>query len=865
MVLAAIGLQFGVGLLVRTSRVRSFLTRRLEGSFGRPVEVRQFSASLFPTPQLDAYGISVGEDPSFGNEYFLRADQLSAALRWRGFLRGRFELGTLKLDRPSLILVRDTAGQWNLERWLPAAHSEPEPGASRRPTHRLQKIEISDGRVNFKIADDKISFAFEQVEGSVEQTSAGRWRLDLQAEPFRSGVPLQLAGIVRVSGEVAGTSARLRPAHLRASWSKSSLADVFRLIHGNDLGVRGTFAGEATADSDESSLPETKDTVLGDWRFTLQARAAEIHRWDLAEREDNPRVGIRMKGRWNPALGSTEVRDVIIETPRSNFRGSASLQSTASPQFEFGVDSAGVQAADFLDWLHAFKPAVSDSIAASQYFTGAARMSGWPPKLQEAAFSSLGGRWTVPGFAATLNVRSVRGGTQRGKLVIEPFSVNVPARKAGAGDNAILENVKDTVASALPGNVTFSLQTDLDQRSGQIRAEGQLPQTETLLALAAAFGYDVRHGWDLTGRASGDLHWQWNSAGSTGWAGRADLTRATLRVAGLNRPIQLDAVRADWAGGIGRFALTKVSAFGATWSGSLERASASNRNLSDDTSPQWTFQLHADRLDAAELDRWTGPRARPTWLQRLLPSALGGSSQPAASAAVLKKIRAEGDLRAEEVAVEKVVLKAVRAHAKLNDLHLSLENAQAQWCGGSAEGRFLATLSASPVYDVSATFDHVALSQTPWLAQLANHLAGTVSGKVELKTAGIGRDALLKTLSGKGELQLSKVELRGWDLAGTMAQGEWKTGVSRWSTGAGTFHISEGGFELNALRLASPSEEFLLKGSVSYSQDADLTAESHAVGRAVRAENTVRFLTISGPLKEPKVSLEKAEAQQPGD
>src|SRR5882724_9365344 len=90
-------------------------------------------------------------------------------------------------------------------------------------------------------------------------------------------------------------------------------------------------------------------------------------------------------------------------------------------------------------------------------------------------------------------------------------------------------------------------------------------------------------------------------------------------------------------------------------------------------------------------------------------------------------------------------------------------------------------------------------------------------------------------------------------------------GTSRWTAGAGTFHLSDGGFDLNSLRLASPAGEFLLKGSVSFSEDTDLTAESHLTGRNARAENTVRFMQISGPLAEPKVSLEKATAQQPGD
>jgi uncharacterized protein involved in outer membrane biogenesis len=185
------------------------------------VEVRQFSASLFPSPQLDAYGVSVGEDPAFGQEYFLRAERLSAGLRWIGLLRGRFELGTLQLERPSLILVRDKEGRWNLERWLPTAtmtrtaSAAANSGARAPSAYHLQRIDINDGRVNFKLGDNKTSFAFLQVKGTVEQTAIGRWSLDLTAEPWRSGVPLQLAGTVRVRGDVAGTSARLQPAHFQ--------------------------------------------------------------------------------------------------------------------------------------------------------------------------------------------------------------------------------------------------------------------------------------------------------------------------------------------------------------------------------------------------------------------------------------------------------------------------------------------------------------------------------------------------------------------------------------------------------------------------------------------------------------------------
>jgi len=107
------------------------------------------------------------------------------------------------------------------------------PSARATPAYNLQKLEISDGRANFKIGDDKTSFAFMQVEGSVEQTAPGTLAVGFDGTTVAKWLSrLQIAGTVRVRGDIAGTSARLQPAHLQMSWKKSSLADVFRLIGG---------------------------------------------------------------------------------------------------------------------------------------------------------------------------------------------------------------------------------------------------------------------------------------------------------------------------------------------------------------------------------------------------------------------------------------------------------------------------------------------------------------------------------------------------------------------------------------------------------------------------------------------------------
>src|SRR5438445_13396022 len=98
-----IALQVSVSLLVRTNRGHAYLAAHLERAFGRQVEVESFDARILPSPQLDANGVTVGDDPSFGHEYFLRAEKLSATLRLMGLLRGRFAFGMLPLNEPTLI------------------------------------------------------------------------------------------------------------------------------------------------------------------------------------------------------------------------------------------------------------------------------------------------------------------------------------------------------------------------------------------------------------------------------------------------------------------------------------------------------------------------------------------------------------------------------------------------------------------------------------------------------------------------------------------------------------------------------------------------------------------------------------------
>ena len=419
-----IAAQVGVFFVARTHRVHGYLIAHLERAFGRPVEVGHFSAQILPIPEVDADEVTIGENPAFGHEYFLRAEHMTASLRWIGLLRGHFEFGTMSLTRPSLILVRNAQGRWNLEDWLPPVNAKPgNTGISYGPqqlalaTNYLQKIEFDEGRVNFKYGEEKRPFAFTAVSGNVEQVSPGRWQLRLEAQPWRSGVTLQSSGILQVRGDVAGTSARLQPAQIQLHWEKVSIADLFRLATGNDPGVRGEFALDGNASVGKGN---PGDAAAGPWQFQLQARATKIHRWDLTERSDNPRVNLNLKGKWNLVAGTGRADEMTIELPGSRMQGTAELQIAEPLTWSARIDHAGLQASDFVAWYRAFQPDVSEEVAVDSFFTGEAALHGWPLRWDETRITSTGGSLRLPGFPAPVHMGEVHGAMHGEKFIVEP-------------------------------------------------------------------------------------------------------------------------------------------------------------------------------------------------------------------------------------------------------------------------------------------------------------------------------------------------------------------------------------------------------------------------------------------------------------
>jgi hypothetical protein len=856
--------QVGVSSLARTHRVRAYLIAHLESAFGRPVEVGRFSVGILPIPELRVDAVTIGEDPAFGHEYFLRAEHMTASFRWMGLLRGHFEFGTMSLTRPSLILVRNTEGRWNLEGWLPPARamsvSTPfllslQPLAE--TTHRLQKIDIDDGRINFKQGDEKRPFAFINVSGSVEQVSPGRWQLRLEAQPWRSGVALQSTGTLQVVGDVAGTSARMQPAQIRLHWGKVSLADLFRLVTGYDSGVRGEFAldGNASVGMDTSGA----DAASNAWRFALEARAAQIHRWDLTERSDNPRINVNVKGQWDLAADEARAEELRIELPLSNLRGSAVLQTAGRANWRAQFDSVAVQGQDLLAWYRAFQPGVAPEVAVNDLVTGSGTAGGWPLRWEKGAIEITSGKLSLP-EQTVARMDPFRGAVKSGKITLDGFRLKFMSQAPLPGINEKNEKgaAKPRGNPAAENSMEASLAHDSATHEGGLRLSLRLADAAQLFKLTAAFGHTLNKGWEYTGGASGTVAWNWGD----GWkdahpSGSIELTKSQLQVAGLNEPLKVEETKLEWRDGLRSATIGKADAFGAAWSGTISEIGEGTAGEES----KWRFQLHADHLEATELDRWFGPRARPNWLQRLLSSLLGEANAAAPGSELLRRISAEGEVTADTLSIEKI--KLAKAYAKLafRGLHLEIPDADAEWAGGSVHGGMEALFSPLPKYEVNAEVERVNLAQLPWPPRWAERWSGIASGKIHLTMSGVGREELLKQLAGGGEIKLDKIEFRGWDVESSAELGTLRTGASRWTSGEGKFEIGERRIRFDEIQLEAPRERTQLDGIIGFGLDGNFTFAPGARGkRGAHTMSVPRELHVSGPLETPTVALQPVSA-----
>jgi hypothetical protein len=850
------------------SRLRDVLTARLEAAFGRPVQAGHYSFSLWAGPVLEVDSVTVAEDPRFGYEYFLRADSLEARIRWLPLLGGRIELGTLSITRPSLNLVRASNGDWNIESWLPRPANglvapAPVPGPGASPRARLRRIDVQAGRINFKRGVEKLPFAFNDVQGSVEQESSGSWRVDLEAAPWRAATILQEAGTLRVQGHLGGTSSRLRPADLELSWHNGSLSDFLRLVRGYDYGIRASFALSMHAHSDAEP-----------WELQGRSEIRGLHRWDLPSRQDNPPLNVVATGRWLPQESRLELANVVLEAPRSNVTANGvldwngpSARFPITPETQLQISSHWIAAPDLLSWLRAFHAGVAADAAVTGGAQVSAKLSGWPPKMDQGTVGADAIQWTSAQPPVIARVPRISIDLTRDRARMAPALILLNSGASFARIGGSLERSTLTTTTAKGAAMANNQASRFQASAGFV---GQFADAREGADLAATMGLGLPAGWGIAGPAHFDIRWQSSppaaalrAIGSTpaavgvvvnppatlgslagffaGLRGFIETTGILVRAPFLNEPIGPIRARMEYTVQGRHILLTSALGFGTHWTGSFDRSNSDS---------YWQYTLRGDRLTAANLDRAMNPQRRQGLLQRVFPF-LGSS--PSGTDAVPTALRGKGILEIEQFNLGSVVLRKLHANASIDGRQLELSDAQADFYGGTVHSSLHTQLVALPWYEVESSFSHVNLATLSGAnPALASQFEGMASGNLLIRAHGAGRSPLLDSLECRGEAEVEKAVLHGVDLNESLREGEAQPGATAIPQLDAAFTCRAQKVQFSRLRFSlGGSQQYSASGSVDFKRTADLQIRGLPLEGAASA----------GPLDDPAADPADAGAE----
>ena len=265
--LAAVVLLGLIAPFVSAGAYRNQIQKSLEASLGRPVTIGSIHYTLFAGPGFSIENVTIGEDPRYGIEPCAYVPNLVARIRLDKLLAGSVQFAELRLSDPTLNLVKQSDGTWNIVEIL-----ERIGGTSSRSWNILPAIDISDARLNFKFGDRKTVFYMDGADISTYPESTGKVHIRFSGSPSRTDRSGHGFGMVRGEANwyLKPSSPLANKLEADLTLERSNLSETITLIEGYDIGIHGSISSHVVVSGPEGALQ-----VRGDLRLE------DVHRWDL--------------------------------------------------------------------------------------------------------------------------------------------------------------------------------------------------------------------------------------------------------------------------------------------------------------------------------------------------------------------------------------------------------------------------------------------------------------------------------------------------------------------------------------------------------------------------------------------------------
>ena len=807
-------------------RLRTRIVRSTSLALGRPVDVGSVTLRLLPQPGFDLENFVVHEDQEFGAEPVLRSSDVVATVRVSSLLRGRLEISRLSLTEPSINLVRNSEGRWNLEKLVERAASTPvAPTSKTRREARpgFPYIEADHGRINFKFGQEKKPYSLTEANFALWQDSENTWGMRLKAQPMRTDFNLSDTGLLAVDGSWQ-RSANLHetPVQFTLQWDGAQLGQVTKLTLGQDKGWRGGVRLSAKLTGTPKDLTLDTEGSIEDFR-----------RYDISGDQ-----ALRLAARCSGHYSSTDhvLSGLSCRAPVGD--GGIALNGSIAPipgsrAYDLTMLVQNLPLQPLVEFARRVKKNVPTDIIA------AGKLDASVTLRHTATSTGTGPVWQGGGEVLALNVRSPLTNT---RLALDriPFTLSSSSSdehevKASAerSHSSVIPARNDPRVDVGPFSLALGRTTNATVR-GQFSRSGYnfLVQgdadVQRLLEVARTMGLPALQP-TATGEARISLHigGGWAGFAAATVTGMAQLQAIHARVRGLNTPVEITSASIELTPNTAEVRKLTASVAGNTWRGSLTVP----RQCEKPQGCPIRFDLHTDEFATDEMSVLLNEEPGKQPWYRFLTS-------PAQPKPYLASLHAIGKLTASRVLIHNLVANRVSAEVELEQGRLQLSNLRGDVLGGRHNGEWQVNFKDNPpTYHGHGTLEKVALGQ---IAQAMHDawITGTANVAYRADALGWTKAELLSHADAGFQVEARDGSLPHLTLAGDSSP----LRVNRF---VGRLLLRDGKFEIDQGKLQTPGGIYQLSGTASVGRVLDLRL----------ACDGARGFNITGTVDQPHVAV----------
>jgi hypothetical protein len=737
---------------ISVDRYRRGLQAGMERTLHRRVSFGRVSLQLLPRPGFVIENAVIQEDPSFGSEPFVKVDRIECDVRWRTVLGARLSFSHLRLQHPNINLVRQAGEGWNIERLLLAATGADLTsrvprnlltGADQKDGGPLSSAvgappdwEVEDGRVNFKLGENKKPLAITGLSAQLSLDSTRRhMRFHLLGYPVRTDLALPTPGAVEITGDWTPGGDLLGPLNIAIRAREALVYDWAPLVTGRDTGMYGVMDADLRAAGSIRRL-----------NFEGRGRLSELHQWERIPPSDSMPWTITLRGQLDRDLGRVSLESTDASFANSHIRLSGTIDYfPGSPA---------------LDLIVVLDPSrAEDLVALAGRFWTLPGGFGLRGRLEGSLAAQ--GPWDELRLSGAVGVRNVVLNTRSATFPVSDLSVRI------TGEGLQLAPARITLAPRVVLEAEGSLARNATSYPYEFIFSCKAAPLRDVLDFGRALGMRALQGWNAQGdgtavfRVAGTL----NLPARPTLKGRAELRAARLAIPGFTEPINVP--RASLLVSGADISVDHLLAVLGTsvFSGRLEHHG--------DRHDPWLFDLHTDSLDLGQGASWfvALPHRNPGPLAQRFPGLASFALQREAASNLFSSVNARGRFSASKVTYSNLGVEKLQTDAEVIGRVVRLSNATFQVGGGQGRLSGRLDLSGRPARLLAevALSGISAQSITPRLPPALRGARGFLSISGHFETTGLSREEMSQNLEGQVAVVAKSLSLNGFDPLGAFA------------------------------------------------------------------------------------------------